>query len=157
LVFPGKTYTIYKTTAGGKRNMKVDNCRYCGKETDIAEIVADLEVSTLYLTKDQTYKGRCILALNDHKTELFQLGTDELPAFSRDMARAAKALYEVFKPGKINYAAFGDTYPHIHFHLVPKYEGGPDWGRQFNLPLSETGLASKAELEQLIQAIKSSL
>jgi diadenosine tetraphosphate (Ap4A) HIT family hydrolase len=137
--------------------MKVDNCRYCDRKTDIAEIVADLEVSTLYLTKDQTYKGRCILALNDHKTELFQLDSGELQAFSRDMARAAKALHEAFKPGKINYAAFGDTYPHVHFHLVPKYEGGPEWGGQFNLPLSETKLAPKEELEKLISEIKSKL
>jgi diadenosine tetraphosphate (Ap4A) HIT family hydrolase len=137
--------------------MKADNCRYCSRGTDLAEIVADLEVSTLYITKDQTYKGRCILALNDHKTELFQLNPDELQAFSRDMTRAAKALYEAFQPGKINYAAFGDTYPHIHFHLVPKYQGGPEWGSQFNMPLNQAKCAAKAELEASIQAIKSKL
>jgi diadenosine tetraphosphate (Ap4A) HIT family hydrolase len=137
--------------------MKNTNCRYCTKGDDIAEIVADLEVSTLYLTKDQSYKGRCIIALNDHKTELFQLTPDELQAFSRDMAKAAKALYEVFKPGKINYAAFGDTYPHVHFHLVPKYEGGKSWGSPFEMQLSSTNLASKAELEARIKEIKSKL
>jgi diadenosine tetraphosphate (Ap4A) HIT family hydrolase len=137
--------------------MKTAECRYCSKGTDIAEVVADLEVSTLYLTKDQSYKGRCILALNDHKTELFQLGPDELQAFSRDMARAAKALHEVFRPGKINYAAFGDTYPHVHFHLVPKYEGGKSWGSQFDLPLSSTNLASREELTARIDEIKNKL
>ena len=137
--------------------MKTDNCRYCSKGTDIAEIVADLEVSTLYITKDQSYKGRCILALNDHKTELFQLGAEELQAFSRDMARAAKALYETFKPGKINYAAFGDTYPHVHFHLVPKYEGGKSWGSPFELPLSSENIASSEELAARIKEIKSRL
>jgi len=121
------------------------------------EFVADLEVSTLFITKDQSYKGRCIVGLNDHKTELFQLEPDELQAFSRDMARAAKALYEVFKPGKINYAAFGDTYPHVHFHLVPKYEGGKSWGSQFELPLSEAGFIPKEELAARIEEIKSKL
>jgi diadenosine tetraphosphate (Ap4A) HIT family hydrolase len=119
--------------------------------------VADLEVSTLYLTKDQSYKGRCILALNDHKTELCQLGAEELQAFSRDMARAAKALYEAFKPGKINYAAFGDTYPHVHFHLVPKYEGGKSWGGQFDLALSSANPAPGEELAARIREIKSKL
>jgi len=137
--------------------MKVENCRYCSKGTDIMEVVADLEVSTLYITKDQSYKGRCILGLNDHKTELFQLGPEELQAFSRDMARAAKALYETFKPGKINYAAFGDTYPHVHFHLVPKYEGGKSWGSQFDLPLSSTDIASPEELASRIKEIKQRL
>ncbi|MDR1933712.1 MAG: HIT family protein [Spirochaetales bacterium] len=137
--------------------MKDTNCRYCTKGEDIAGIVADLEVSTLYLTKDQSYKGRCILALNDHKTELFQLDPEELQAFSRDMARASKALFEVFRPGKINYAAFGDTYPHVHFHLVPKYEGGKSWGSPFELPLSPDNLASKEELDARIKEIKSRL
>ena len=137
--------------------MKVDNCRYCSKGTDIMEFVADLEVSTLYITKDQTYKGRCILGLNDHKTELFQLDPEELQAFSRDMARAAKALFQDFKPGKINYAAFGDTYPHVHFHLVPKFEGGKTWGAPFEMQLSSTNLASKEELAARIQEIKSKL
>ena len=137
--------------------MKADNCRYCSKGTDIAEVVADLEVSTLYLTKDQSYKGRCIIALNDHKTELFQLDPGELQAFSRDMARAAKALYEIFKPGKINYAAFGDTYPHVHFHLVPKYEGGKSWGTPFELAMSSDNTASPEELAARIKEIKSKL
>ncbi|MCL1818510.1 MAG: HIT family protein [Spirochaetaceae bacterium] len=137
--------------------MKADNCRYCSKGTDLAEVVADLEVSTLYLVKDQSYKGRCIIALNDHKTELFQLGPEELQAFSRDMARAAKALYEIFKPGKINYAAYGDTYPHVHFHLVPKYDGGKSWGQPFELPPSPENFASPEELAARIKEIKSKL
>jgi diadenosine tetraphosphate (Ap4A) HIT family hydrolase len=137
--------------------MKNTGCRYCTRETDIAEVVANLEVSTLYLTKDQSFRGRCILAFKDHKTELFQLGADELQAFSRDMARAAKALYETFKPGKINYAAFGDTYPHLHFHLVPKYEGGKDWGSAFTLPLSAENPGTKEELDACIGEIKKHL
>jgi diadenosine tetraphosphate (Ap4A) HIT family hydrolase len=58
----------------------MENCRYCSRTTDIAEIVTDLEVSTLYITKDQTYIGRCILALKEHKTEVFQLSADEIDA-----------------------------------------------------------------------------
>ena len=137
--------------------MKAENCKYCSKAADTMELVADLETSSLYIAKDQTYKGRCILALNDHKKELFQLGPEELQAFSRDMARAAKALYEVFKPGKINYAAFGDTYPHVHFHLVPKYEGGKSWGVPFELPPSSTNIAPPEELAARIKEIKSRL
>ena len=133
------------------------NCRYCIKGTDLAEVVADLEVSTLYLTKNQTYKGRCILGFKDHKTELFQLTSEELQAFSRDMAKAAKALYDVFSPNKINYAAFGDTYPHLHFHLVPKYEGGKSWGAPFEMDLSLENAMPKAELDARIKEIKSKL
>ena len=137
--------------------MKEANCRYCTGEEDVAVKVAELEVSCLWLTRDQTYKGRCILSLKDHKTELFQLEPAELEAFGRDMARAAKALYETFSPAKINYAAFGDTYPHVHFHLVPKYKDGKSWGSQFELPLSSDKLASPGELAERAGEIKKHL
>ena len=137
--------------------MAETNCRYCNRTTDLAEIVADLEVSTLYLTKDQTYKGRCILAFKDHKKELFELTSQELQAYSRDMAKASKALYDTFAPGKINYAAFGDTYPHLHFHLVPKYEDGKSWGVPFELPLSPDKTLPEAEFDARIKEIKSRL
>jgi diadenosine tetraphosphate (Ap4A) HIT family hydrolase len=137
--------------------MKDVNCRYCTSAEDIAVKVAELEVSNLWLTRDQTYRGRCILSLKDHKAELFQLEPGELEAFGRDMARAAKALYEAFSPGKINYAAFGDTYPHVHFHLVPKYPDGKSWGSQFELPLSGDKLAAPEELAGRVQEIQKHL
>ncbi|GHV91095.1 HIT family protein [Spirochaetia bacterium] len=132
-------------------------CRYCTDAGDIGEKVADLEVSRLWLTKDQTYRGRCILSLKEHKTEFFQLEGEELQAFARDMAKASKALYKAFSPGKINYAAFGDTYPHLHFHLVPKYPDGKSWGSAFELPLSNDKLASKEELAALVKEIQKHL
>jgi diadenosine tetraphosphate (Ap4A) HIT family hydrolase len=136
--------------------MKVDNCRYCHRTTDIVEIVADLEVTTLYITKDQAYRGRCILALKDHKTEVFQLGT-EAEALGRDMAKASKAIYDAFTPDKINYACYGDGYPHLHFHLVPKYKDGKSWGAPFDLAADPAGAVSEAELQDLIKQIKAKM
>jgi diadenosine tetraphosphate (Ap4A) HIT family hydrolase len=137
--------------------MSEQNCRYCTRTTDIVEIVADLEVSTLYITKDQAYRGRCILALKDHKTEFFQLDAKDAEAFSRDLSCVSKAIYEAFSPDKINYAAFGDTYPHLHFHLVPKYKGGKSWGGPFDLSPDPDGIVSKEDLDGLIEKIKRAL
>jgi diadenosine tetraphosphate (Ap4A) HIT family hydrolase len=135
----------------------MENCRYCSRTTDIVEVVADFEVSTLYITKDQTYRGRCILAIKEHKTEVFQLSADEVEAFGRDMAKASKAIYEAFKPDKINYAAFGDTYPHLHFHLVPKYKGSKSWGGPFDLTPNSDEVLAAEELTGLIERIRERL
>ena len=51
----------------------------------------------------------------------------------RDVARAAKAIKRAFGPDKINYGAYSDKLPHLHVHLVPKYEGGPNWGAPFEM------------------------
>ena len=34
-------------------------------------------------------------------------------------------------PDKVNYATYGDKVSHLHVHVVPKYENGPDWGGPF--------------------------
>ena len=136
------------------------DCKYCARSADlfeIAEDIADLEVSNLYLLKDQSHRGRCILAFRDHKTELFQLTPEELTAFSRDAAAAARAIHEAFSPDKINYAAYGDTAPHLHLHIVPKYKGGKSWGSPFELAPSEAGIPSEEERKKIIHEIKSRL
>jgi diadenosine tetraphosphate (Ap4A) HIT family hydrolase len=137
--------------------MKDQNCRYCTVADDISVKVAELETCNLLLTKDQKYRGRCILALKDHKTEVFQLGAEELQAWARDLAKASGAINAAFKPDKINYAGFGDTYPHLHIHLVPKYKDGPEWGAPFILGLSNDKLATEKELAERAELIKKHL
>jgi hypothetical protein len=46
-------------------------CNYCSKNE-----IGQLRVSTLYLFREQTYRGRCIVALNEHETEFFHLSQD---------------------------------------------------------------------------------
>jgi diadenosine tetraphosphate (Ap4A) HIT family hydrolase len=137
--------------------MDKSECKYCRKVVDVAEKVADLTASTLYLSKDQSYKGRCILAFNDHKSEPFQLTEAEWQAFTADMRHAAKALSEAFKPAKINYGAVGDTYPHLHFHLVPKYENGKSWNTMFDMHFSPERTVSDTEFESIIEEIRKHL
>ncbi|GHU91637.1 HIT family protein [Spirochaetia bacterium] len=134
--------------------MKDPNCRYCTSADDISEFVAELEVSKLLLTKDQTYRGRCILALKDHKAEVFQMEGEELQAWARDLARSAKAIYQAVSPAKINYGAYGDTYPHFHVHLVPKQKDGKTWGTAFEMPLSADKELPKEELLAIAEEIK---
>jgi diadenosine tetraphosphate (Ap4A) HIT family hydrolase len=134
--------------------MKDQSCRYCTSADDVTEVVAELEVSNLLLTRDQTYRGRCILALKDHKTEVFQLEPDELQAWARDLARSTKAIYQAVSPGKINYGVYGDTYPHFHMHLVPKQKDGKSWGSPFEMPLSADKALPKEELLSIVNEIK---
>ena len=123
------------------------SCMYCLRGEALAGValeICPLEVSTLYLFKNQYYRGRCIVALNDHKRELFELSADQLARFAKDVARAAAAIQKAFSPDKINYAIFGDNVSHVHMHLVPKYKGGPDWGGSFEItPRQEVTLSAQ--------------
>ncbi|VBB08335.1 histidine triad (hit) protein [Lucifera butyrica] len=115
--------------------MKDQNCAYCmnNELVDAFGIkICDLPSSQLYLFKEQSHRGRVIVAHKNHVSELVDLTDEERNAYFADVAHVAKALHKVFRPKKINYGAYGDTSCHLHFHLVPKYEEDEfEWGGIF--------------------------
>lgn len=124
---------------------------------DLMIEITPLQASTLYLFKEQTHRGRCVVAYRAHVNELFELPELELNRFMQDVARAAKAIKAAFAPNKINYGAYSDKLPHLHMHLVPKYEGGVAWGSPFEMMPANKQLLADAEYQQLIGAIKRAL
>ena len=119
--------------------------------------IAPLEVSTLYLFREQTHRGRCVVAYRAHVNELFELSDSELAHFTRDVTRAAKAIKAACQPNKINYGAYSDKLPHLHMHLVPKYEGGTAWGTPFEMMPATKKLLTDADYAALSAAIKRAL
>jgi len=139
----------------------VNPCIYCAKDkrlTDLMIEICELDSSIVYLFKEQTYKGRSVVAYKkEHKDEIFELSEDEMISFTKDVARVAKAIKTAFNPGKINYGAYGDKMPHIHFHIVPKYEDAPKWGSTFDMQPDEKVYLSNEGYAEVIEVIKKSL
>lgn len=137
-----------------------ENCFYCTKSKDLYDLMIEitpLEVSTLFLFKEQTHKGRCVVAYKEHAKEIFDLSKDEYEAFMRDVARAAKAIDETVHPDKLNYGAYADKNPHLHFHIVPKYKDGYCWGGTFEMQPAEKHYLTDEEYKDLAAKIKSHL
>jgi len=135
------------------------NCLYCDKDEKLDNLMIEickLNVSTLYLFKEQSHKGRCIVAYNKHANELFELKDEELKLFMKDVTRVAAAIKKAFSPNKINYGAYSDTLPHLHFHIVPKYENEYAWGGVFEMNPQKVYLSDE-EYIQRISIIKENL
>ena len=139
--------------------MKDSNCGYCmrGELLDKFGIfICDLEVSSLILFKEQSKPGRVIVAYKDHVSEIVNITDEERNLFMADVTRAAKALHAAFHPNKVNYGAYGDTGCHLHMHLVPKYEGGDEWGGVFQMNPGKVYLTDE-EYAEMIEKIKANL
>ena len=139
--------------------MKDSNCGYCmrGELLDKFGIfICDLEVSSLILFKEQSKPGRVIVAYKDHVSEIINISDEERNLFMADVTRAAKALHAAFHPNKVNYGAYGDTGCHLHMHLVPKYEGGDEWGGVFQMNTGKVYLTDE-EYAEMIEKIKANL
>ena len=135
------------------------NCSYCaeGALLDAFGIkICDLPASKLYLFKEQSHKGRVIVASKFHVSEMIDLSDADRHAFLDDVCRVARALHAAFQPKKVNYGAYGDTGCHLHFHLVPKYEGEFEYGGTFEMNPKRKTLAPE-EYDELIAAIKAQL
>jgi diadenosine tetraphosphate (Ap4A) HIT family hydrolase len=135
--------------------MKSDpkECLYCQNNETLHNLmieIAQLSVSRVFLFKEQTYRGRCLVAYKDHVNDLNELSDEERNAFMADVVRVTRAMDKAFHPEKINYGAYSDKLSHLHFHLAPKYVG------TFQMNPGKVYL-TEAEYQELIDAIKANL
>jgi diadenosine tetraphosphate (Ap4A) HIT family hydrolase len=110
---------------------KKENCPYCLKEEDPMQssTLKYFEHSELFAHPQVCLKGTCCLITKDHYVELFDLEVDVLMGFMKEVVTAAKVLKDVTKAVKINYEIHGNTSPHLHLHLFPRYMDDPFPGR----------------------------
>lgn len=112
----------------------MSKCMYCEQDKNLIglmEKVGELTVTTLYLLRDQSFYGRCVLAFDDHIKEVDEMSKEQRFYFIRDLSVAVAAIRRTTYADKINYAIFGDEVNHLHIHLVPKLKDGLLWGKPF--------------------------
>ena len=93
------------------------------------DLVTPLTVSSLYLTKNQTYRGQCQLIFDSrHVARIDQLSRPEWLALAGDLFTAQQAVARAVKPDHVNVESLGNVVPHLHWHIIPRYVGDPMWG-----------------------------
>ena len=135
------------------------DCLYCQNNDLLDSLMiefASLSVSRVFLFKEQSYKGRCLVAYKDHVHDLNELSDDARNAFMADVVAVSRAMQKAFNPDKINYGAYSDTLSHLHFHLAPKYVGKIDFGSTFVMNPKAVYL-SEHEYQEIINQIKINL
>lgn len=84
--------------------------------------ICELETSYVVLADSQFYRGYTLLLSKYHKRELHQLDANIKLQYLEEMSIVAEAVFNVFKPFKINYELLGNKHPHLHWHIIPRYE-----------------------------------
>lgn len=135
------------------------NCAYCMENELLDEFgikLFELEQSKVYLFKEQSHKGRVIVAHKKHVSEIIDLSEDERKQYLEDICHVSKAVHKAFSPKKVNYGAYGDTGCHLHFHLVPKYENEFEYGGTFEMNPKKKYL-TESEYAEIAEKIKENL
>ncbi len=118
--------------------------------------VADLTISRLRLSVHQSLPGYCVLICKKHVREPYELSHEEQLRFFEDMMRVGRALEQVFDAVKMNFELLGNTVPHLHCHIKPRYYGDPAPGIPI-WPDQRPLLLAPGEYEERVALIRAAL
>lgn len=93
------------------------------------------EVSDAYLVRADIQRGLTVVVWRGrHVAEPTELTDGEAAAYGREVLRVGRALEAVLQPVKLNYDLLGNSLPHLHTHVVPRYADDPRPGWPFPFP-----------------------
>jgi diadenosine tetraphosphate (Ap4A) HIT family hydrolase len=129
-------------------------CELC--DTAGGELLWQDDFCRVVLVNDADYPGFCRVILGRHIKEMTDLQEGERSRMMRVVFAVEAAVREMLQPDKINLASLGNVVPHLHWHVIPRFEDdrhfpNPIWGeakREGAVPLLD-----KARLKQRIQAL----
>jgi diadenosine tetraphosphate (Ap4A) HIT family hydrolase len=92
-------------------------------------------VSDAYLVRADIQRGLSIVVWRGrHVAEPTELTDAEAAAYGREVLRVGRALEAALRPIKLNYDVLGNSVPHLHTHIVPRYADDPRPGWPFPFP-----------------------
>lgn len=105
------------------------------------------------------FPGFYRLVWNDHVAEFSDLPAADRAACMEAVAAIERAMREHLQPAKINLAALGNMVPHLHWHLVARYEWdshfpAPVWAPAARIPGADRVATVEARLPALEQALQ---
>ena len=109
------------------------------------------------LIADPDYPGYCRVIWNPHVREMTDLASVERQHCMRVVCALERALRIALKPCKINLASFGNLTPHLHWHVIPRFEDDPHfpqsiWGERQRAGRGRTVPATAQRLRALLAA-----
>lgn len=138
---------------------KQDDCLICDRIDQIKNgsnpyYVNELETGYVVLGDYQFFRGYTLFLCKYHVPELHCLDPELKIKYLSEMAVVAEAVFKGFQPHKLNYELLGNTHPHLHWHLFPRYLDDPSpgttsWKVDKAIRYANTAKPSEQELREL--------
>jgi diadenosine tetraphosphate (Ap4A) HIT family hydrolase len=96
------------------------NCVLCAEES--ATPIWRGDDCRVVLVNDPDLPGFCRVIWNRHVSEMSQLSHGERDLLMHLVFAVESAVRSVMRPNKVNLAALGNQVPHIHWHVIPRFE-----------------------------------
>jgi len=85
-------------------------------------IIYQNEFIRIINANEEHYPGFTRVILNQHIAEMTDLNDEHREKLMKYVYLVETVQREVLKPHKINLAQFGTMVPHLHWHIIPRFE-----------------------------------
>jgi diadenosine tetraphosphate (Ap4A) HIT family hydrolase len=112
-------------------------------------------VSDAYLQRANIQRGYTIVVWRGrHVAEPTELREDEAARYWSELLQVGRALEEHLQPVKLNYDLLGNSLPHLHAHVIPRYADDPKPGWPFPFPEEEPAPIVEDDLRRDAEALR---
>jgi diadenosine tetraphosphate (Ap4A) HIT family hydrolase len=113
------------------------------------------EVADAYLQKENIQRGYSVVIWRGrHVAEPTELSAEEATQYWLEVLESARRIEGRLEPVKLNYQLFGNGLPHLHTHLIPRYERDPRPGWPFPFPDEEPGQIDEDQFRADLEALR---
>ena len=100
------------------------NCVLCKDELkpEEGQLIWRGDDCRVILVNDSDLPGFCRVIWNRHMAEMTDLSYGERDHIMSLVFAVEEAIRHVMNPDKVNIAALGNMVPHIHWHVIPRFQ-----------------------------------
>ena len=107
------------------------------------------EVADAYLQRAKIQRGyRVVVWRGRHVAEPTELAPEEAAKYWLEVLEAGRRIERCLEPVKLNYDVLGNSLPHLHTHVIPRYADDPRPGWPFPFPEDDPGQRDEAEFRR---------
>ena len=96
------------------------DCELCAAQNE--DVLVNTPKFRVILVDDANYPGFCRVIWNAHVKEMTDLAIADRSALMQAVCKVEQAIRDVMQPHKINLASLGNMVPHLHWHVIPRYQ-----------------------------------
>jgi diadenosine tetraphosphate (Ap4A) HIT family hydrolase len=136
-----------------------EGCPMCAEgrpdETKYGARILTGEVSDAYLQRADIQRGYTIVIWRGrHVAEPTELSADEASQYWHEVLEVGRRLEQRLEPVKLNYDLLGNSLPHLHTHVIPRYAEDPRPGWPFPFPEEEPGPIDEEAFRRDVEVLR---
>jgi len=118
------------------------NCELCDEVG--GELLWKDGVCRVVRIKEHGYPGFCRVIWSSHVREMTDLSDVDRMRLMRVVFAVEAVLRELLQPHKINLASLGNMTPHLHWHVIPRFQDDPHFPQPIWAPYQRAIRSSAA-------------